>query len=317
MELDRKRVSSGIAGFFLRGVVTLLPVILTLVVFGLLFQMVDRYVTGPINSVIYWSLERNAIGWKALQGLGIDPLAGDYLDPELLPLELQSIARTSPEGFSDPRFRDGLSLYRHEHLGFFRDLDDLALRAERLRADVRSRVHPIIGVILSLLLVLWLGWLVGGFVGRRLVAHLDHTMHLIPVVKSIYPYSKQLVEFFFSKKKLEFDTVVAVPYPSPGIWAIAFVTGGPLKTLNLETGKDLRCVFIPTSPMPMTGYTVFVEAGSMIPLPITIEEAVRIVMTGGVLLPPSEKVEELVVAARALAGPAGPSGSLGAERERA
>jgi uncharacterized membrane protein len=197
MQLEKHRVSGGVASFFLRGVVTLLPVVLTLVVFGLLFQMVNRYVTAPLNAVIYWSLERNALGWQALELLGVDPLSSDYLDPELLPLDLQTLARTSPAGFNDPRFQDALSLQRHEHLGLLRDLDDLAIRSERLRADVKGRVHPLIGVVLSLLLVLWLGWLVGGFVGRRIVAHLDRTMLLIPVVKSVYPYSKQLVEFFF------------------------------------------------------------------------------------------------------------------------
>ena len=77
----------GPAAFFFRGVVTLLPVVLTLVIFGLLFQMVDRYVTGPINSTIYWSLERNALGWKALDVIGLDPLSEEYLDMAALPPE--------------------------------------------------------------------------------------------------------------------------------------------------------------------------------------------------------------------------------------
>jgi len=282
--------SSSLAGFFFRGVVTLLPVVLTLVVFGLLFQMVNRYVTGPINSVIYWSLERNAVGWQALHVLGIDPLSSEYLDTGRLPIDLQSLGATSPEGFNDLRFQEGLALYRHQHLGFLRDPDDLALQAERLRGDVRALVPPLIGVMLSLLLVLWLGWLVGGFVGRRLVQHLDRTMTLIPIVKSVYPHSKQLVEFFFEKKKLEFDTVVAVPYPSEGFWAVAFVTNGSMRTLDQATGKELVAVFLPSSPMPMTGWTVFIDSKRVIPLPLTVDEAVRIIMTGGVLLPPQELV---------------------------
>ncbi|HEX6881858.1 MAG TPA: DUF502 domain-containing protein [Planctomycetota bacterium] len=288
MPPDSKK-PNGLAAFFFRGVVTLLPVVLTVVIFGLLFQMVNRYVTGPINAVIYWSLERNAVGWGALEGLGIDPLGSDYLAPELLPVDIQTLAR-SPEGFDDPRFRDALVVHRHDHLGFFRDLDDLAIRSERLRDDVKKRVHPLIGVLVSLLLVLWLGWLVGGFVGRRFVQHLDRTMTLIPVVKSIYPYSKQLVEFFFEKKKIEFDTVVAIPYPSDGLWALAFVTNGSMRTLDQRSGKELVCVFLPTSPMPMTGYTLFVDVERVITLPIPIEEAVRLVMTGGVLIPTQERV---------------------------
>lgn len=280
----------GLSGFFIRGVVTLLPVVLTVVIFGLLFQMVDRYVTGPINSTIYWSLERNSLGWKALEGLGIDPLSSQYLDPSLLPLEVQTVAQSSPEGFSDPRFQERVSLYRHEHLGFFRDLDDLAIRKDRLRTDVTKRVHPLVGVVISLLIVLGLGWIVGGFVGRRIVEQTDRTMKLIPIVKSVYPYSKQLVDFFFDKKTIEFESVVAIPYPSPGLWAIAFLTNGSMRTLDRETGKELVCVFLPTSPMPMTGYTMFVEASRVISLPITIDEALRTVMTGGVLIPPQEHV---------------------------
>ena len=288
--------SGSLTGFFFRGVVTLLPVVLTLVVFGLLFQMVTRYVTGPINAVIYWSLERNAAGWQALGWIGIDPLASDYLATNLLPVDLQSLASTSPDGFNDLRFQEALALHRHDHLGLLRDPDDLAIQAERLRDDVRAHVPPIIGVLLSLLLVLWLGWLVGGFVGRRFMQHVDRTMTLIPIVKSVYPHSKQLVEFFFEKKKLAFDTVVAVPYPSAGFWAVAFVTNGSLRSLDAGTGKELLCVFLPSSPMPMTGWTVFVDSRSVVPLPLTVDEAVRIIMTGGVLLPPQELV------ARSLAG---------------
>jgi uncharacterized membrane protein len=287
-------------------------VVLTLVVFGLLFQMVTRYVTGPINAVIYWSLERNAAGWQALDWIGIDPLASDYLATNLLPVDLQSLASTSPGGFNDLRFQEALALHRHDHLGLLRDPDDLAIQAERLRDDVRAHVPPIIGVLLSLLLVLWLGWLVGGFVGRRFMQHVDRTMTLIPIVKSVYPHSKQLVEFFFEKKKLAFDTVVAVPYPSEGFWAVAFVTNGSLRSLDAATGKELLAVFLPSSPMPMTGWTVFVDSKRVVPLPLTVDEAVRIIMTGGVLLPPQELV------ARSLAGTGPkPAPLAAADKERA
>jgi uncharacterized membrane protein len=299
-----------VVSFFFRGIVTLLPVILTVVIFGLLIQMVNRYVTGPINAAIYWSLERNSVGWGALEALGVDPLASEYLAPELLPLDLQTLATTSPAGYNDPRFQEALVLYRHDHLGFLRDPDELALRAERLRDDVKKRVHPLIGVVLSLLIVLWLGWVVGGFVGRRFMQHVDRTMTLIPVVKSVYPYSKQLVEFFFEKKKVEFDTVVAVPYPSEGFWALAFVTNGSMRTLDRVSGRELVCVFLPTSPMPMTGYTMFVDVERVIPLSISIDEAVRIVMTGGVLFPPQERVARTVPGVE----PAPAAGELRQER---
>lgn len=283
----------GLARFFFRGLVTLLPVLLTVVVFGLVLQMVDRYVTGPINSMIYWSLERNALGWEALDRFRIYPFDKKYLDPTQLPLDLQDIARASPEGYSDAEFLNALNTYRHEHLSFLRDLEELGVHEQRLRDDVRRIVHPLVGVVISLLLVLWLGWLVGGFLGRRIVQRLDRAMHVIPIVKSVYPYSKQLVEFFFAESKIEFDRVVCVPYPSRGLWSIGFVTSTGLRTLFEETGERRVSVFVPSSPMPMTGYTIFVPEEALVPLPLSVDEALRIVMTGGVLLPTSEQLEAL------------------------
>ena len=108
----------------------------------------------------------------------------------------------------------------------------------------------------------------GGFLGRRIVNSLDQMMHVIPVVKSVYTYTKQIVEFFFADNKVEFDTVVCIPYPSKGIWSLGFVTGAGLATLREETGERLVSIFVPSSPMPMTGYTVFFPIDVLIPIPI-------------------------------------------------
>lgn len=287
---DRKEKRSGLARFFVRGLITLGPAILTIVVFGLLLQVVDRYITGPINRVIYWSLEENTLGWIGLRRLGVDPFDKAYLDPGLLPLDLQDFARSNPGGFSDPAFQERLTRYRESELTFFVDLDALGVNADRLRGDVKRLVPPYVGIVLSFLVVLWLGWLMGGFVGRRIVQRLDRMMHVIPVVNAVYPYSKQLVEFFFADRKMEFDTVVVVPYPSEGLWSIGFVTSSSLKSLRDATGKVMVTVFVPSSPMPMTGYTTFIEASRVIPLSLSVDEALRITMTGGVLIPPRERI---------------------------
>ena len=284
MRSERKEKRSGLARFFVRGLITLGPAVLTIVVFGLLLQVVDRYITGPINNVIYWALEDNTVGWMGLRRLGVDPFDKAYLDPGKLPLDLQDMARASGSGFSDPKFVERLDRYREHELSFFVELDVLAINSDRLRADVQRLVPPYVGIALSFLVVLWLGWLMGGFVGRRIVQRLDKMMHIIPVVNAVYPYSKQLVEFFFADRKMEFDTVVIVPYPSEGLWSIAFVTSSSMKTLRDATGKRLVTVFIPSSPMPMTGYTIFVEASRVIPMSLSVDEALRITMTGGVLI---------------------------------
>jgi uncharacterized membrane protein len=277
--------------FFLRGVVTVLPAVLTLFILVTVVQFAKNYVTTPINTVIYWCLEGNGVGWKILGTVGIDPLSDEFLNPEALPVELRSqLDRT---GLENPAFRNGLAALHEAKTTLLRDLTALAIHPEKLRDAVKGVVHPMIGVFFSLMLVLTAGYLASGFLGRRMILGVDRAMQQVPVIRSVYPYAKQLVEFFLSDTEMEFDTVVAAPYPSEGVWAIAFVTSEGLKTVHEHLGGRYVSCFVPTSPMPMTGFTVFIEAHRLIPLPITVEEALRTTVSAGVLVPTGEMIEKL------------------------
>lgn len=288
---SRKSKRSRAALFFLRGLVTLLPVVLTVFVIVTVVNFVSTYVTGPINRTIYWSLESNGAGWSVLSWMGVDPYAKEFFHPDSLELELREMRER--DGYDDPAFQAALANFREDEETFLRDLPTLAIDSEKLRSKLKGKVPPVVGLGLSLVLVLWLGWIVGGFFGRRIVGNFDKVLNAIPVVRSVYPYAKQLVEFFLSENELEFDTVVAVPYPSKGLWSIGFVTNKALKTAREVTGQDLVAIFVPSSPMPMTGYTIFVDISRLIPLPISVDEALRVTVSGGVLLPPHEYVETL------------------------
>lgn len=282
--------------FFLRGLATLLPAVLTIVLFGLVVQVADKYVTRPINRTIYWSLESNALGWSILDELGIDPTDPEFLDVAALTpgTSLYYLEQTQGVGLAARKaFETELALHREAQFSFFRDLDELAIHRENLRDAVKDVVPPWIGILLSVLLVLTLGYLASGFLGRRAIAGFDRALHAIPIVRSVYPYAKQLVEFFLTDDSLEFDSVVAVPYPSEGLWSLGLVTGKGLRSINEAADSPVISVFMPTSPMPMTGYTVFVEVARVIPLDISVDEALRITVSGGVLVPPAEKVEHL------------------------
>ncbi len=279
--------------FFLRGLITLLPAILTIVLFGLVVQVADKYVTGPINRTLSWSLESNSAGWSVLRELGIDPEATEFVDEQALApgTTLYYLARnqtTSAE--SQASYEQALGELRSSESGFLRDLDALAIHRARLRSAVTKILPPWIGILLSVLLVLTLGYLASGFLGRRMIAGFDRALHALPIVRSVYPYAKQLVEFFLSDTELEFDSVVAVPYPSEGLWSIGLVTGPGLKSLQPDEKTPIISVFMPTSPMPMTGYTVFVEKSRVIPLEMSVDEALRVTVSGGVIVPPAEKI---------------------------
>ena len=284
--------------FFLRGLVTLLPVILTIVLFGLVVQVADKYVTGPINRTLSWSLESNRVGWQVLREVGIDPENPEFVDEQALTpgTTLYYLAKNQGSGAAPQEaFESELKKHRATEPGFFRDLRALAIHPERLRSAVTEVLPPWIGILLSVLLVLTFGYLASGFLGRRLIAGFDRALHALPVIRSVYPYTKQLVEFFLADNALEFDSVVAVPYPSEGLWSIGLVTGPGMKSIREASSSDVISVFMPTSPMPMTGYTVFVEKTRVIPLEMSVDEALRVTVSGGVIVPPAEKLDTHIV----------------------
>lgn len=277
--------------FFLRGVITILPAVLTLFILVTVVQFARNYVTTPINSTIYWLLEGNTLGWKVLEQVDIDPLSVEFLDEEALPQDALLALRES--GIQSEAFKSELKIFREPEMYFFRDLGSLAINPYKLRREVRAVVHPLVGVLVSVLVVLTLGYIASGFVGRRMISSVDRAAQNLPIIRSVYPYTKQLVEFFADENEWEFDTVVAAPYPSSTVWAIAFVTGTGLKSINEALGERHVSVFVPTSPMPMTGFTVFLKESKLIPLPISVDEALRVTVSAGVLIPTSEQVEEL------------------------
>jgi len=276
---------------FLRGVITILPAVLTLFILVTAVRFVQDYIITPVNTTIYWLLEGNALGWKVLAKLEIDPLQMEFLDTSALPEEVTKVlSKYQPW---DPEYKNSIQAYREPHLGFFRDLHELAIEPELLRKKVSMVVHPAVGALMSLLVVVLLGYFTSGFIGRRVIGLVDRTAQTVPIIRSVYPYTKQLVQFFASETDFDFNTVVAAPYPSEGVWAIAFVTSSGLKTVHDALEARYVTIFVPTSPMPATGFTVFIREDRLIPLPISVDEALRVTVSAGVLIPSSETVEDL------------------------
>lgn len=292
---QRKHRAKPKKSFFVRGLVVLLPTVLTIVILVAVLQFIDTYLTSPINRSIYAVLDGNGVGWQVLSVMDIDPYAREFLDEEALPPALEDMALRHG-GTGAAQFQAELTDYRDKHETFLRDFQALAVDGDKLREATKERVPPIFGVVISFAIVMTLGYLASGFLGRRLIGSFDRTLNTIPIIRSVYPYTKQVVDFFLSDHELEFDTVVAAPYPSEGVWAIGFVTGQGLKSLNTELGARYVSVFVPTSPMPMTGFTVFLEAKRLVPLDITVDEALRITVSAGVLVPNEEQVAAALTA---------------------
>jgi uncharacterized membrane protein len=142
-----------------------------------------------------------------------------------------------------------------------------------------------LGVLLTIIVVLLLGWLSTNVVGRSLIQATERLICRIPVAKSIYSATKGFLETLSFKQTEAFKKVVLIEYPKENIFALAFVTGWASWPTVDERLTDTVMVFVPTTPNPTSGFLLLVPREETIELPISIEEGIRLVISGGILLP--------------------------------
>lgn len=144
---------------------------------------------------------------------------------------------------------------------------------------------PGLGLLLTLLVVLLLGWLSTNVVGKRLIHGFEAVICRVPVAKSIYSATKGVLEAISIDQSEAFQRVVLIEYPKENIFALAFVTkSARWPSLHPKTA-DLLLVFVPTTPNPTSGFLLLVPRSEAIPMPISVEQGIRMVISGGLLLP--------------------------------
>lgn len=149
----------------------------------------------------------------------------------------------------------------------------------------------LLGLIVAIVLIYIVGLLLGSYIGHSLYRRGEMLLQRLPLFKQVYPSVKQITDFLVSdgnERLSKFSRVVAVQYPRRGIWSVGFITGDTMITIEQAAGVPCATVFIPSSPTPFTGYTISVPRSDMIELSITVEEALRFTVSGGVVLPPSQ-----------------------------
>ncbi len=144
---------------------------------------------------------------------------------------------------------------------------------------------PGLGVVLALGILLLVGAITSNFIGRRLLAWSDRVMNRIPVVRSIYSGVKQVSDTLFSETGNAFRTAVLVQWPRPDVWTIGFVTGTPGGDVANHLPGDFLSVYVPTTPNPTGGYFVMLRKSDCIELRMSVDEALRYVISMGVVVP--------------------------------
>ncbi|MGK2944285.1 MAG: DUF502 domain-containing protein [Desulfuromonadales bacterium] len=145
---------------------------------------------------------------------------------------------------------------------------------------------PGIGLVATLLLILLVGVLTANIFGRSLVNFTEKLVDRIPFVKGIYTLFKQVSDTILNRDRGAFSKVVLIEYPRRGIWAVAFVTGVTQGEAQLITEKKLINIFVPTTPNPTSGFYILVAEDDMIELSMTVEEAFKLIISGGMVTPP-------------------------------
>lgn len=149
----------------------------------------------------------------------------------------------------------------------------------------------VLSFLVAITLVYFVGFIVASVAGRGVYRLMEAGLIRLPGVRAVYPYVKQITDVLFTTRTVkDFNRVVAVEYPRRGVYSVGLVTGTGLRAVNDATEAELVTVFVPSSPTPLTGYTILVRPQDIIDLPLTVDQAFRFCISGGVIIPPDQLV---------------------------
>ena len=150
---------------------------------------------------------------------------------------------------------------------------------------------PGLGLLVVLVGLILIGALTAGFLGRAARQLIDGILNRLPVIRSLYSAITQIMETVLANKSSAFRECVLIEYPRKGIWTLGFITGTSKGEVQEVTSDLLVNVFVPTTPNPTSGFLLFVPDQDIIRLKMPIEDGLKLVISGGIVTPPSPKAQ--------------------------
>ncbi|HEY9549148.1 MAG TPA: DUF502 domain-containing protein, partial [Kiloniellaceae bacterium] len=144
---------------------------------------------------------------------------------------------------------------------------------------------PGLGLVVAVIALTVIGLLAAGYVGRMIMHVGERIVARVPVVRSLYSWTKQLLETVLSQTSTAFREVVLIEYPRRGCWAVGFITGETVGEVQRLTEATVYNVFLPATPNPTTGFLLFLPKEDVHHLDLTIEEGIKLVISGGIVVP--------------------------------
>ncbi|MBD3305470.1 DUF502 domain-containing protein [candidate division KSB3 bacterium] len=156
-----------------------------------------------------------------------------------------------------------------------------------LALRLTDRQIPGLGIISTVLLIFLVGLIVTSIIGRAFVSFGEHIVAKIPLIRSIYYGAKQLLETLTAEKRRAFTEVVLIEYPKKGSYSLGFITAETAPVIQENITTPLINVFVATTPNPTTGFLLLVPQKEVTILPISVEEGIKMVVSGGIIHPQS------------------------------
>lgn len=296
---------SAFSKFIIRGMATLLPAVLTLWLLVIAYGFVRDKIAAPINwgvqeIVLHFTDWPNATDddYNELFSTANKNSDNQLVLPERVRLEWERVDESNRNRIG---IAYSLALRQQMRLNWAKDQPEIVLLARRhqlveqqWKSIAIGKLYPLdlIGLLVAIVLFYFAGVLMSNIVGRRLKNKGEALVDRVPLIRRVYPAVKQVTDFFFgdSDQPVKFNRVVAVEYPRKGLWSVGLVTGDTMRGIQDRVGAECLTVFIPSSPTPFTGYVITVPVSDTIDLNLTIEDALKFAVSGGVLVPMSQKI---------------------------
>lgn len=155
---------------------------------------------------------------------------------------------------------------------------------------IPGQIPDIVGAVLAILILLITGFLGANLLGRRLVSLYERILDRIPLVRSVYGAVKHFAEIVFSDEATSFKKVLLIEYPRQGLYSFCFLTSENARQVQKHTSDDVVTVFLPTTPNPTSGFMLFVPRKDVIELDMPIDDALKMIISLGVVVPKGHQV---------------------------
>ena len=151
---------------------------------------------------------------------------------------------------------------------------------------------PGLGLVVIILFLILVGFVTAGYMGKLWTGLSERMVARVPVIRSVYSWVKQVFETVLSQQSTAFREVVLVEYPCRGSWAVGFITGQTEGEVQDLTSETVMNVFVPATPNPTTGFLLFIPERDVHHLDMSVEEGIKLVISGGIVTPPERAEEE-------------------------